>query len=158
LARLTFAAELNENDKTKDAMVPVVLASATGYTPDIPSLQAYSKAHPEKGQTIWLHLHNNIELRKRVIVLLDAVDLRKFVSISTGVSWERTVQDTILEFERNPRLSALAEFGHVIVRFGVTGLLLITRTGNDKSYSLFFDPMRHDSEVVAGTGDETVRG
>lgn len=119
---------------------PVVICCVGGALPDIaPNLG--------KEGTFWDCLYHERELRNRTIILLDAADLRKHehLAISSGLSWERTAQDTIAELCRSARMNMLLEFSQVIIRFGVTGSLHITRQGEKTwAYQLYFDPANDD--------------
>jgi hypothetical protein len=91
---------------------------------------------------IWTRLLQDEWFWRRTILLLDVTDLRKEpLAISTGLSWERTAQDTIFAMRKHPRFRRLLNFGQVIVRYGVTGALHVVRRENqDWSYTLNFDP------------------
>jgi len=121
---------------------PVIIISTTGA---IPPLYADRFGYGEK--TVWQHLHNSEALRKRTVVLFDVESLRKVIPISTGLSWERTAQDTIVGLQSNRLLRPFLRFGNVIVRFGVTGLLLISiNPRGESNYTLYFSPEYDDTE------------
>lgn len=112
-------------------------------------------------KTVWLHLLDDVWLRRRVVILLEASDLRDDgLSISTGLSWERTAQDTISQLRHSPTYRQFLQFGHVIVRYGVTGALYIESGDyqNSRSYTLFFDPEHDDSHWSLATKTGEVLG
>jgi len=136
----------------KDSLQPVIILSATGYIPDLTE-------HGDDVGGIWDFLSKTPELRRRCIILLDVHDLREEIPINTGLSWERTAQDTVVALERSPKLMKLLQFGHVIVRFGLTGAMLITNDeSNDPTYWLFFDPEHNDADWMDEKKDGVVRG
>lgn len=99
--------------------------------------------------TVWTRLAESEYLRERTIILLDAEEMRgrsRPLAISTGLSWERTAQDTIFELLRDPEFRPFLEFGQVVVRYGVTGALHVVARpgGKDWSYTLLFNPEQHD--------------
>ena len=138
--RLVHAAE-SVNDSGRSCPVePVVVLSAGN---DIPSLEV--EAGQEKN--VWQHIHDSDALCRRTVILFDATSLRKHISISSGLSWERTAQDVIVELKRNKRLRPYLKFGHIVIRFGLTGILLISNDGNsDWTNTLFFNPDQDDCE------------
>jgi hypothetical protein len=81
----------------------------------------------------------------RVIVLVGIDDLRLTeVTISRELSWERTSQDLMWELLYNPRIGALRRCAHIIVSFGTSGALVLSRSADDEGNSrgtLVFDPL-----------------
>ena len=140
---------------------PVILLSVTDKIPELVTTNQvldadslFSKT-PRGKQTLLQHIYQDEPLRKRTVILLDATTLRKEIAISAGLSWERTAQDTIAEFKRNNKLRAFLNFGNVLIRFGLTGCLLISNEGNGKfSYSLYFNP--NEDDTVGTHKDEGV--
>jgi hypothetical protein len=125
-------------------MKPVVICAIKGDPVAIGTVTMAKDA-----DTPWNRLYESEPLSARTILLLDAEELRSGtdpLAISTGLSWERTAQDTIFELRRDERFRRLMSFGQIIVRYGVTGALHIIRRGtNEWSYTLHFDPAHHDS-------------
>ncbi|MEM9942822.1 MAG: AAA family ATPase [Planctomycetota bacterium] len=144
-ARLFDAASSIEGTGFRYPVEPVLILSAAGGIPDLCEGGISAR---DKSKTIWNHIHGNPTLRRRSVVLLDAETIRQEISVSAGLSWERTAQDTIIEIRRNRKLRPFLRFGHVVIRFGLTGILLIS---NNSDYTLYFNPDRHDIEF---TGDE----
>lgn len=119
---------------------PLVICCIGGSLPEIRPFEAAEK-------TFWDCLYHDKELRTRTVIVLDVNDLREYenLAISSGLSWERTAQDAIAELIRSPRLRTLLEFSHLIIRFGVTGAIHITRQGEKAwAYQLYYDPIRDD--------------
>ena len=64
----------------------------------------------------------------RLIVLMTIEDLRRTeVQISERLSWERTAQDILWELTHNPRVNGLSRCAHVIISFGTSGAVLLSR-------------------------------
>lgn len=114
---------------------------------------------PEK-KNFWRRVFENAWLRARTVLLLDVDDLRDFgLSISTGLSWERTAQDTIAELRRSQEFRPILEFGQVIVRFGVTGALrIIHPSRTDWQHMLHFAPSYDDATWAVAEKDGHVLG
>lgn len=131
-------------------MEPIILGSIKGN----PST-AISKPN-----SIWNAIRNNDWLCQRTVVLLDAEDLRASeLAVSTGLSWERTAQDTISQLRHSQELRPFLQFGQVIVRYGVTGALhIIKRTSTEWSYSLHFDATNDDTTWTVDAQDGVVLG
>ena len=140
-ARLTATANGFSRSGRCCPIEPVVLMSIAKTIPDLRP----SPSNADE-RTFAQHLHDNDALRRRTIVLFDAFTLRDQISISSGLSWERTAQDTIVEFRRNRKLRAYLKFGYIIIRFGLTGALLIANDGNDLwTNTLYFNPDQDDA-------------
>jgi hypothetical protein len=77
----------------------------------------------------------------RLIVVINAEHLRREgVSISRRLSWERTAKDFVWQMACNKDLINLHNCAHLIVRFGVDGVILHTRRQGLVESRLFFDP------------------
>lgn len=112
-------------------------------------------------KSVWLHLADDPWLRRRTVVLLNAKDLREDgLSISTGLSWERTAQDTISQMRHSDKYRQYLQFGHVVIRFGVTGALHIAWDIHERNrtYTLFFDPSHTDTYLDLDDRDGRVLG
>lgn len=140
--RLCKAANYLRAKRHECLIEPVIILSVAGKLPNI-SLDASTRLGP----TIFECLYGRRELRERTIVLLDVEDLRlkENLSISIGLSWERTAQETIVALHGSSRGRLFLDFGLIIVRYGVTGALLITKTPSGWVYRLFFDPHSDES-------------
>jgi hypothetical protein len=132
---------------------PVIICSVTGRLPDL-------ECAPTARPTVWQCLAHNSALRTRTVILLDVEELRQHegLGISSGLSWERTAQETVSAFRRSKRFRQFLGFGVVIVRFGATAALQISRTSSGVSYRLFFDPNRADHDFTDADPDDHVLG
>ena len=97
-----------------------------------------------------------------LVVVMEVNDLRRTeVHVSRGLSWERTAQDVFWELTRNPRVNALSRCRHVVVSFGPSGALLLSRRdpahGPDGppqwECTIFFD-----TRETEGMWGEVIRG
>lgn len=74
--------------------------------------------------------------RDRLIVIVSASELRhESASISTGLSWERTVEDLVVAIDSDPVLTQLKCCRHLIVSFSADGALWVNhgaKTSGDK--------------------------
>jgi hypothetical protein len=96
----------------------------------------------------WTELADAEELCDRTIVVLDADKLRDAgLNISTSLSWERTAQSFVAEFNSHPLLQRFRAFRHLIVRFGVTGAIHCWRKGSQHHHRLYYDPSRDDGAL-----------
>jgi len=98
-------------------------------------------SHPVGQGDLWATLGSG-DLREKIILIVNADDLRRDeVMISSGRSWEQTVQDLLAEIELNPHLNFFNQCRHVIVHFRSEGALWIDNSpSGEKKYVLFFDP------------------
>ncbi len=104
-------------------MEPVILYYATNCLREIVA--------DEKRLFNQLRNQNN-DLPGHTVVIVDADDLRdEGLAISSGLSWERTAQDTILAIRRHETLRRLLNFSHLIIRYSDTGALHIV--GGEKA-------------------------
>jgi hypothetical protein len=98
-------------------------------------------SHPVGQGDLWATLGSR-DLHGRMILIVSADDLRRDeVMITSGRSWEQTVQDLLVEIELNSHLSYLKQCRHVIVHFRSEGALWIDNSNvGEKKYVFFFDP------------------
>lgn len=99
-------------------------------------------------RNLWSHLADDPWLRKRTVILLDVEDLRQDgLAISTGLSWERTAQDTISQIRHSGDYRNYLLYGHLIIRYGVTGALHIANDPDTqrRTHTLYFDPKNDDA-------------
>jgi len=104
----------------------------------------YRPSTPIFQGNLWHSLSQS--LGKKDVIVLTSNDLRMVdISISKGLSWEKTVTDIINEIfcERNITLHALREAAYIIISFGHTGTLLIRNPSDsekmDPEIQFFFD-------------------
>jgi len=97
-----------------------------------------------------------------LVVVMEVNDLRRTeVHVSRGLSWERTAQDVFWELTRNPRVNALSRCRHVVVSFGPSGALLLSRRDHADEpdgppqwdCTIFFD-----TRETEGMWGEVIRG
>jgi len=103
-------------------------------------------AKPVAQGTLWEYLLKSHT--DRLIVLMTANDLRSTaVQISCQVSWERTAQDLVWELLYNHHVNSLSLCEHVIVSFGPSGAVLLSRNASGPPQAtLFFDPNAMEGE------------
>lgn len=156
VARLRFGVGAGQHDQLE----PVIVASVSGGMlnpgPRIADEGGSSGVksvdgliNPHHFNSVWRVLQRDRQLRRRTVVLLDVDSLRSVpLPITSAFSWERTAQDTIVALRRHAAMRNWLNFGHVIVRFGVTGALHIENHNGQHCYTLYFDP-RHDDRTWA---------
>lgn len=101
-----------------------------------------SKSH----DSVWGTL---LEHRDRVCVLCSARMLRHAgVHIGRHISWESALEDICSEFEASAHLRELGKFAHVIIRFGLNGVVHAHNEslsgGTPQKFSLCFGPNTTD--------------
>jgi len=131
---------------------PVIILNSSGRIPELATQGEFTESDLpflcslKPKNNIWNHTYNCEELRRRTIVIFDAETIRNEIPVSSGLSWERTAQDTVTEFKRCRKLRGFLDFGIVVIRFGVTGIITIINEGNGKwSHTLYFNPEQDDS-------------
>ena len=76
---------------------------------------------------LWHELVTNFS--DRLMCLISADDLRQeCVSLSSGLSWERTVEEMRDVLVSNPVFAGLKQCAHLIVRFKTDGALWVDRS------------------------------
>ncbi len=106
------------------------------------------------------HFHDTLamvvnadDLRSRLVVAGESKDEPQPSSdgakISRGVSWERTVADTVRFLEREPSASPLRDVACLIIRYDCDGALVRMRSQSNAQYSLWFDPARIEGDFAA---------
>ena len=128
------------DEQTNGPMLqPLIVVCLKGLPP---TLREDSKRGDEQeGATYWRQIVDDVALRKRAVVILDSECLRRDgLKISEALSWEQTAQDFLDELQKNEQMSDLRKIGHVVVRFGTSGILHIWREKNDRHSRLYFFP------------------
>ena len=75
---------------------------------------------------LWNELARRKDLQERLVILVAAKQLRMAdVRLSTGLSWERSIEHLLFELRHNPGLRPLARTRHLIVHFGIDGAVWI---------------------------------
>lgn len=145
LSRLHEAEASTQSTTKLPVAEPVIVCCLK--TMDLPPL---SLNDDDTGPVNYLSsLYRSRWLRKRTILILDADYLRILTENPAGISsessWEDTVLDTIDAFQRRERLRPYLEFGFLVIRYGVSGALLISKqSSGELSTRLFFDPHKND--------------
>jgi ATPase family associated with various cellular activities (AAA) len=104
--------------------------------------QLRQSTSPKEEHQLWQYLDANGYLA-RTVVVVDVDDLRRAgVQISRSESWERTGIDFVSQLKSNRLLKMLSSAGHLVVRFGVSGLIHHTARASD----LYFDPQFVEGE------------
>ena len=87
----------------------------------------------------------------RLILIIAVDDVRREpVTISRGISWERTALDLLDELrEENPALKRLRQCRHLIVPFRSEGAVWVARQENKAACRLIFDPQFLEGEFEA---------
>ena len=77
----------------------------------------------------------------KLIIIVSAKDLRESgIFISHRLSWERTVSDLLWQLKNNKKIKTLASSAHLIIRFGIEGVLYYRNTDGNISADLFYTP------------------
>jgi len=89
---------------------------------------------------LWARLKKP-DCKDRLIVLVSAQELRhECVRLSTGLSWERTVEELQHALHNNPFLEELATIPrHLLVTFSADGALWIDNTADQPKATLIYD-------------------
>ncbi len=121
-------------------------------------------ARPLAQGDLWHELISQFSIK--LVCVISAEDLRsECVSVTQGLSWERTVEDVCAAVEKNPVLKGLSNCRHLIVRFKSDGALWLHREADDVlERTLIFDPAgaegmwddRHDGKVIGYSSAMTV--
>jgi hypothetical protein len=92
-----------------------------------PDLILLKMSSPIAQGDLWYELIDRFS--GRLVCLVSADELRQeCVSISSGLSWERTVEETLDLLVKNPVLAGLNRCTHLIVRFKTDGALWVDRS------------------------------
>ncbi|MBN1266432.1 MAG: hypothetical protein JXA25_13130 [Anaerolineales bacterium] len=132
-------------DQNPDTARTVQLDFAGG----LPEWIVYAAGAPLFESSVWKQVYD--KALDRTILILDIEDLRKdFLSISEGISWEKTIENLIVEIYqyKKPRFYALRECPYVVVRFGLSALLLLENRDDQADCCFVFDPQRIEWEFT----------
>lgn len=104
----------------------------------------YKMNNPIGTNLLWQHLDRfHIE---KMIVVINADDLRsKGVNISKSISWEKTALDFVWQLNNNPNLSFLADCRHLVVPFGLEGVIYYRNPGTAEA-CLYFLPYEFEGD------------
>jgi len=116
---------------------------------DLPEWILYAPQAPLFESSVWKDVYD--KALDRTILVLGIEDLRKdFLSISEEISWEKTIENLIVEIYQNkkPRFYALSQCPYVVVRIGLSALLLLENKNGRADCSFVFDPQRIEWEYT----------
>lgn len=106
----------------------------------------YKMNKPSGETALWQHIEQYH--MDRTIVIMNADDLRsKGVNISRSLSWEKTALDFVWQLSNNPNLSFLAACRHLIVPFGLEGVIYYKNDGAPESL-LYFLPYEFEGDLT----------
>lgn len=103
---------------------------------------------------LWREL--SVNHADRLVVVVSSVELRRAnARISSGLSWEQTLEDVHRELAHNPAMRSLARARHLIIAFGSEGALWLGREGDESVTAQFlFDPKCVEGEHRGQTEGE----
>lgn len=106
----------------------------------------YKMNNPIDSSELWKHLQKNHN--EKTIVIINGDDLRsKGVNISKSLSWERTAQDFVWQINNNPNLAFLASCRHLVVPFGLEGVIYYRNEGIPET-RLYFLPYEFEEGFI----------
>lgn len=106
----------------------------------------YKMINPIDSSELWKHLQNFHN--EKTIVIINGDDLRsKGVNISKSLSWERTAQDFVWQINNNPNLAFLANCHHLIIPFGLEGVIYYRNNGVPE-IKLYFLPSEFEGGFI----------
>ena len=116
----------------------------------------YKMGYPVLRDSLWTALQKRFG--NKLILVIAAEDLRRDeVKVSSGASWERTVQDLAHEIKQNPLLHAARNCRHLVVTFKSEGSFVISDIGKESESGQFiFDPANQEGQWAAENGGEVV--
>lgn len=119
---------------------PRVIVDIDGEIPDLAAL-----TDPSERSSVWRELLSD-ENCKKVCVLCSSTTLRHAdAMISRHLSWEKSVEDLVMEMRLFPRLQPLCKCGHLIVRYGIVAAVHLydagTQRGTQKLGQFVFAPL-----------------
>ncbi len=135
-------------DRDLHATSPRLIVNLFGSAPDF---TCFPKP-PENGkaQGFWNLILGNEDYAKQVCVVCSATPLRRAgAAISRRLSLEQTVEDLATEMKLFPTLRKLSEVAHLVIRFGVSGIVHLyndPRTQH-RAARLHFVPLARDGIV-----------
>lgn len=140
-AKIVIIDDENNGFNNNDSYWPSAI-KGTGKEPTI----LYRMNNPIGGSALWQQLEKyHIE---RTIVIINADDLRsKGVNISKSLSWEKTALDFVWQLSNNPSLSFLATCRHLIVTFGLEGVIYYKNDGLPES-CLYYLPYEFEGDFA----------
>jgi hypothetical protein len=114
--------------------------------PDTKPVVLYKMNNPIGANALWRHLEKHHV--DETIVIINADDLRsKGVNISKGLSWEKTALDFVWQLGNNPNLTFLTGSRHLIVPFGLEGVIYCKNEEGVES-TLYFLPYEFEGDIT----------
>jgi hypothetical protein len=93
---------------------------------------------------LWRELSKNFQEKLVVIVSLEEMH-KEETGITTGISWERTLEEMTFELQNNGAVTDLLRCRHLIVRIGNVGALWVDNSTTPRSFMAVIDPIRQDT-------------
>jgi hypothetical protein len=101
-------------------------------------------ASPLAHGDLWREL--SIKFREELVVIVSLDDiLKEETGITSGISWERTLEELTYELQNNGAINDLLKCGHLIVRIGEVGALWVANSGGNRSFTAIIEPTRLES-------------
>lgn len=92
---------------------------------------------------LWNLLYTQYD--EKLVVMINANDLRDYgVKISKKLSWEQTAEDFLSELKNNPEIYLLQNCKHLIVRFGIEGVIHYCKTSDGGKATLYYDSKSYE--------------
>ncbi len=140
-AQIVIIDDENNGFNNDDSYWPLAIKD-TSKTPVI----LYKMNNPIGGSALWQHLERH--KIDRTIVIINADTLRsKGVNISKSLSWEKTALDFVWQLSNNPNLSFLSACRHLIVLFGLEGIIYYKNSSFPEAY-LYFLPYECEGDFA----------
>jgi len=124
----------------------------TGFAPTVVAM--INRRLPDFSKGLWKALSEKHAKHTIAIIYADVLRWEGF-NISKQISWERTAQDYLSELLLDFKMRPLANFQHLVVRFGVTGAIHSYKTGpHHTAHRLYFDPVAAQHGIYRDSGKE----
>ncbi|MEA4933656.1 MAG: Ryanodine receptor Ryr [Lawsonibacter sp.] len=138
-ARIVIIDDENNGFNNDDSYWPSAIKS-TWETPMV----LYKMNNPTGGSALWQQLSQY--QNDNTITIINADNLRsKGVNISKSLSWEKTALDFVWQLSNNPSLSFLSTCRHLIVLFGLEGVIYYKNDSNPEA-RLYFLPYEFEGD------------
>lgn len=138
-AQIVIIDDENNGFNNDESYWPSAIKS-TGETPIV----LYKMDNPTGGSALWQQLGQY--QNDNTIAIINADDLRsKGVNISKSLSWEKTALDFVWQLSNNPSLSFLSKCRHLIVLFGLEGVIYYKNDSNPEA-RLYFLPYEFEGD------------
>lgn len=139
-AKLVIIDDEHNGFNMQPAFWPLALTT-TGNLP----LIIYKMNNPVESSTLWKHLEQNHLMN--TIVVMNGDDFReKGVNVSRSLSWERTARDFVWQLKHNPNLQFIKKCNHLIVTFGLEGVIYYQNRGSTAKSFLYYLPFEFEGD------------